>query len=75
MAATINDPDKVYRSNEYPNRKLHYRSGVLPQPYAQDFLAVVVAYPSEIHVAARMITAYRKAPDEERETLIWSRPG
>ena len=75
VTATLAYPDLVYRSNEYPNRKLYYRREVLPQPYAQDLLAVVVDYPTGRQTIANIVTAYRKLPDEERETLIWSRPG
>lgn len=75
VIATLSDPDLVYQSDEYSNRKLHYRKGGLPYPYSEDFLVVVVAYPTDRHAVAHIVTAYRKPPDEGKETLLWSRPG
>lgn len=75
VTATLAAPDRVYRSNEYPNRKLHYRRKVLLSPYSEDLLAVVVDYQTDRGAFARIVTAYRKSPEEERETLIWLRPG
>ena len=73
VIATLSDPDLVYQSDEYPNSKLHYRKGVLPYPYIQDFLVIIVAYPTDRHTVAHIVTAYRKMPDEGKETLIWSK--
>ncbi len=75
MIAALTAPDYVYRSIQHPNRKLHYRKGVLPYPYFQDFLVIVVAYPTDSHAVAHIVTTYRKPPDEGKETLIWPKPG
>ncbi len=72
---TLTNPDYVYQSGEYPERKLHYKKDVLPFPYTQDFLTVVVSYAEPGPAVAQIVTAYRKPPDEVRETLIWSRRG
>ena len=75
VITTLTDPDFVYQSGVYPDRKLHYRKEVLPYPYAQDFLTVVVFYPAQRPAFANIVTAYRKPPDEIKETLLWSRQG
>ena len=75
LIAALTDPDYVYQSGRYPDRKLHYRREVLPYPYAQDLVAVVVAYPEHTLGVGQVVTAYRKRPDVDQETLIWSRQG
>ena len=73
VIAALSGPDLVYQSDEYPTRKLHYRKEVLPYPHHQDFLVIVVDYPTDRHTVAHIVTAYRKLPDEGKETLIWSK--
>ena len=71
VVTALSDPYMVYQSGRDRRLKLYYRPLVLSPPYTQDFLIVVVKYPSGDRRPGRVITAYKNQTILKGDTLIW----
>ncbi len=73
VATALRDPCHVWRSGRFRDRLLYYRPRILPRPYEQEYLLVVVRY-IRGQGFGRIITAFKTPRIIRGDTLIWSRP-
>ena len=74
VSQTIRDPVYVYQSTRYANRRIHYRPFILPGPYHQYFLMVVIAYDRRGNrTYGEIVTAFPTANTKEGDILRWSK--
>lgn len=73
VITALRDPYFVTRSAGYRDRRLYYRPLVLPAPYTNEYLIVVVDYPVGSRRVGRVVTAYKNPAMLRREALIWTK--
>lgn len=74
VVAALREPTHEYQSDRYPNRRIYYRPFILPKPYYQSYLRVVIAYQgSGTRARGELVTAFPSANIRGGDILIWSK--
>lgn len=74
VSITVQEPIYIYQSGRYPERRLFYRPFVLPAPFRNSYVLVVIAYRgSGDRRRGEVVSAYATANIKEGDILIWSK--
>jgi hypothetical protein len=75
VKVTIEKPYQIYQDGRHPKRKAFYNPFILPKPFHQQYLRVVVEYKKRRFASVRgyVITAFPCQGIRKGDILIWER--
>ena len=70
----IEKPDSIYQDTDYKNRRVIYKTCVLPKPWGSCYMRVIIEYPmNPIKKRGWVCTAHASHKIKKGEVLIWSK--